>query len=150
LREVVLEDLLERFAFERHETLVELPAFHVFEGDRKAPVPQQLSLVRRHHFLFFVVRHAADLELRGAVGHQQLDRARTLHLQRHPTGAFLIRPEQDIQCGGMTEQSCDIFRVVPAVQHPLPGLGEADQAPSNVQILEEKSLNVIRLHDSKV
>src|SRR5574339_609256 len=67
-----------------------------------------------------------------------------------PPGALLIRAQKHVECGGMTQESCDIFGVVAAVQHALPGPGQAYQPSSNVQIFEEKSLNVVGLHGSKV
>ena len=113
-------------------------------------IAQEASFGRIFPLGFFVRRHAAYLQLRGTVGDQQLDRARALHLQGNPSGALLIRPQKNVECGGMTQQSCDIFGVAAAVQHGLPRPRQADQPPSNVQILEEKPLNVVRLHGSKV
>ena len=111
-------------------------------------MPQKSALTGRLGRLL-VARHAPDLQLGGAVGDQQLDRARALHLQGDAARSLLVCPQKDVERGGMTQQSCDIFGVVPAVQHALPGPGQADQAPSNVQILEEKALNVVRLHGPK-
>ncbi len=150
LRQIMLENLLEVLALERHQALVELAALQVFQGDGEPPVAEQASFGALGWLLLFVARHAPDLQLGGAVGDQQLDRARALHLQGDPSGALLIRAQKHVECGGMTQESCDIFGVVAAVQHALPGPGQAYQPSSNVQIFEEKSLNVVGLHGSKV
>src|SRR5687768_12426866 len=146
----MLEDLLEGLALEGHQALVEVAALQVLERHRELAVAQEASFGGGAPLGLLIARHAANSQLGGAVGDQQLDRARALHLQGDPAGALLIGPQKYVECGGMTQQSCDIFGVVPAVQHPLPRPGQADQPSSNVQILKEKALNVVRLHSSKV
>jgi len=149
LRKVMLEDLLQGLALEWHQALVELAALHVLQRDREPAVAQEAAFGAFEFLLLLVAGHASNPQLGGAVGHQQLDRPGALDLEGHPARALLVRPQEDVERGGMTEQSCDIFGVVPAVQHPLPGPCQADQAPSNVQILEKESLNVVRLHEPK-
>ncbi len=50
----------------------------------------------------------------------------------------------------MTEQQGDVLRVVPAVEHPLPGTGEADQATADVEVLEKEALDVVGLHGQSI
>jgi len=76
LREVTLEDRRQRFAFQRHDALVDLAALAVFEGDGELAVAEQGSGP------LFVLGHAAQPESRGAVRDQQPDRTAALHLQR--------------------------------------------------------------------
>src|SRR5205807_2545913 len=76
LRQVVLEDLLQRLAFQRHHALVEAPALQVLERHRQATVAQQVSFIGLSQPFFPVVRHPAYAQLRRAIGDQQADRAR--------------------------------------------------------------------------
>jgi hypothetical protein len=49
----------------------------------------------------------------------------------------------------MAEQRGDFFGIVAAVQHALPGVGEADQPTPDVEVLEQEALHVVGLHGSK-
>jgi hypothetical protein len=84
--------------------------------------------------------------MRSSGGHQQPDRARTLHLQRHPAGTLLVGAEQHVQRGGVAQEGGDFLRVAAAVEHALPGPGEAHQPPPDVEVLEQEALNVVGLH----
>jgi hypothetical protein len=115
------EDLLEALALERHQALVEAPALHVLERDREAAVAEEAALAQRGAEILVVGRHASDSQFGGTVGHEQLHRARTLHLQCDPSRALLVGAEQDVEGGGVAKKRRNVLRVVAAVEHPLPG-----------------------------
>src|SRR5439155_11233342 len=58
--------------------------------------------------------------------------------------------KQGIQRGGMPEQRRDILGVVPPIQHPLPGAGQAQQAAPDVELFEKEALHVVRLHGQSI
>src|SRR6185436_11596108 len=110
LREVMLENLLHRLALERHQALVDAAAFHVLQGHGEAAVAQQLPLAEGRLLLGLVAGHPPDLQVGGAVGDEQLDRARALHLHGYPARALLIRSQEHVQRGGVAEQGGDVLR----------------------------------------
>src|ERR1043165_5359221 len=65
------------------------------------------------------------------------------------TRALLVGAEQDVEGGGVAKKRRDVLRVVPAVEHPLPGSREAGEAPADVEVLEQEALNVVGLHGQK-
>src|SRR3989442_9491913 len=50
----------------------------------------------------------------------------------------------------MPQQRRDILGVIPPIQHPLPGAGEAQQAAPDVELFEEEALHVVRLHAQSI
>ena len=151
LRQVVLEDLLQRLALERHQALVELAALEVLQSHRQAAIAQQLPFAVDAAFEAphsCAIPRICSSAVQSATSSLTGPEPCTCRVTR--PGALLIRAQKYVECGGMTQQSCDIFGVAAAVQHALPGPRQADQPPPNVQIFEEKALNVVRLHGSKV
>ncbi len=46
----------------------------------------------------------------------------------------------------MAQQGGDLLGVVAAVEHALPGAGQAHQPSADVEVLEQEALNVVGLH----
>ena len=144
LREVVLEDLREVFAFERHHALVDLAASAVFEHQREAAFADQLAY--RSGRPGFVVRHAANLEVRCAVGHQQRHRPAAAHLERRAARAFAIGAQQYCERCGLAQKMRNLRRIGATLEHLSPGAGKAYQPAADVELLEEEALDVVGLH----
>src|SRR2546426_10183485 len=50
----------------------------------------------------------------------------------------------------MPQQRRDILGVVPPIQHPLPGAGQAQQAAPDVELFGKEALHVVRLHAESI
>ena len=120
------------------------------DGRSVDAVAEKNPLVGQAGLVSFVPRHPPDAKLRRAIGHQQFHRARTLHLHADPTGALLIRAQEDVQRRGVAEQRHDALGVAAPVQHALPGPRKAGEAAPDVELLEQEALHIVGLHGSKV